>query len=281
MKSVVQEYMPEHPNSFFIPQKNDIPLCTEKIRRWYHNLVQEIEKANYPPEKLLLLKDKRNYYGKYVSAATREFFLNHFGRNLAEPVNYFFDGRENLRYLEVGSGCGNQLLLMAFLGAETYGCDIRQDVCDLVEQRKVFYEKISGRKLNISLICENVFEVDWDSWGRFDAINFHFSFNDLHPNEKMLELVNRLLKPGGRVVFQETNQSNYYNRLFRRRDSMVPQQVAETLKKYNFKTYSLKGGYAIPPIFWRFLPGSILSFIDQFLCRSLFLSVSYHLMAEK
>ncbi|MGR3173239.1 MAG: class I SAM-dependent methyltransferase [Candidatus Scalindua sp.] len=268
-------------NSFFIPKKSNIPLSTEKLRQWYHNLLLEIKNANYAPEKLSLLKDKRNYYGKYLSADTREFFLNHFGGNLAKTVNYFLKGKETIKYLEIGSGCGNQLLLMALLGAEVVGCDVRQDVCNLVKKRKDFYEGVSGRKLNISLICKDVFKVDWDSREKFDAINFHFSFNDLKANEKMLELVNKLLKPGGRVVFQETNQSNYYNRLFRRRASVMPLQVSKTLKKYNFKTYSLKGGYAIPPIFWRFLPGSILRPIDQFLCRSLFLSVSYHLMAEK
>ncbi len=130
----------ENLNLFFIPKKSNIPISIEEVRQWYHNLVQEIEKANYPPEKLLPLKDMRNYYGKYLSEGTRKFFLNHFGRNLAETVNYFFDGKKDIRYLEVGSGCGSQLLLMAFLGAEVFGCDIRHDVCDLMEERKLFYE---------------------------------------------------------------------------------------------------------------------------------------------
>ena len=273
--------IPEHSNSFFIPEKNQIPLGTEEIRQWYHNLIPEIDKADYSSETSSLLSDKHNYYGKYLSENTREFFLNHFGRNLAGTVNYFFAGRENIRYLEIGCGCGNQLLLMAFLGAKVVGCDMRQDVCDLAERRKKFYEEISGRKLNFPLVREDVFQVDWSRWDKFDAINFLFSFNNLQPNEKILELVNRLLKPGGRVVFQETNPSNYYNRVFRKRDSMTPLQVAETLQKYNFKVCSLRGGYAIPPIFWQFLPKSFLTPIDQFLCKSLFLSVSYHLMAEK
>lgn len=268
-------------NSFFIPQKNDIPLCTEKIRRWYHNLLLEIEKANYPQEDLLLLKDKRNYYGKYLSEDTREFFINHFGRNLTETINYFLEEKKNIKYLEIGSGCGNQLLLMAFLGAEVFGCDIRQDVCDLVEQRKDFYEKISVRKLNISLLCEDVFNVDWDNRKRFDAINFHFSFNDFELSEKVLEIVKKLIKTGGKLVIQDTNPTNYFNRLFRRRNAIPPRKVVKILKTYGFKIHSLRGGYVLPPIFWRFIPGSILSPIDQFLCRSLFLSVSYHLTAEK
>jgi len=273
--------MAEHSNSFFIPEKSYLPLRTAEVRQLYHNLIPEIGMANYPSDKISLLKDKHNYYGKYLSEDTREFFLNHFGRNLAEAVNFFFDGRNNVKYLEVGSGCGNQLLLMSFLGAEAIGCDIRGEVCDLVERRKRFYERISGRKLDISLLCENVFEVHWHSCGTFDAIYFLFSFNNLQPNEGILELVNRLLKPGGRIVLQETNPSNYYNRIFRNRDSMTPMKIAETLKNNNFKVCSLRGGYAIPPVFWRILPGKILSPVDQLLCRSLFLSVSYHLMAEK
>ncbi len=273
--------MSESSSLFFTPERNHIPLKAEDLRQWYHNLVQEIEKADYPPEKLLLLKDKRNYYGKYLSEGTREFFLNHFGRNLLETVNYFLEGKKNIRYLEVGSGCGNQLLLMAFLGAETYGCDIRQDVSDLAKRRKHFYEKISGRKLNISLICKNVFEADWDSLEKFDAINFIFSFNDLKANAKMLELVNHLIKPGGRLVIQDTNPMNYYNRLFRRRGALPPGKVVKILKSYGFKIHSLRGGYVLPPIFWLLLSREILAPIDQILCRSIFLSVSYHLMAEK
>lgn len=182
---------------------------------------------------------------------------------------------------EIGSGCGNQLLLMAFLGAEVIGCDIRRDVCDLVKKRKEFYEEISGHKLHISLICEDVFEVNWDEFPKFDALNFLFSFNDVISSHRLIELITRLIKPGGRSVIQDTNQSNYYNRIFRRRDSMFPQQVAEALERYNFKIHSLKGGYAIPPPLWRMVPRSILSPVDQFMCRSLFMSPSYHLMAEK
>ncbi len=269
-------------SAFYFPEKKYFPIDFDKLHVWYANLTLETSKANYTSDDLSLFKDKHNYYGKYFSDKSRVFFLNHFAENLAKTVNYLFDGNQKkLRFLEIGFGCGNQLLLMALLGAEVIGCDIRQDVYNLVKKRKKFYEEISGRKLDISLVCEDVFKVDWSNLGTFDAINFLFSFNDLKPNEKILQLVNALLKPGGRVVFQETNPFNYYNRVFRKRDSMTPRQVSETLKKYNFKIYSLKGGYAIPPVFWRFLPRSILTPIDKILCRSLFMSPSYHLMAEK
>lgn len=269
-------------NSFFIPNKGDLPLNTGKIRKWYHNLIPEIEKANYPPGKILLLKDKHNYYGKYLSQDTRGFFLNHFGRNLAKAVNYFiFDAKENIKYLEIGSGCGNQLLLMAFLGAETFGCDMRQDVCDLVKIRQDFYETISIRRLNVSLMCNDFFKVNWDSYERFDAVNFLFSFNDLLPAEKVLELVSRLIKPGGKLVIQDTNPTNYYNRLFRKRNTLPPQRIVKILKGYGFKIHSLKGGYVLPPFFWRRMPGNFLTSLDQILCKSIFLSVSYQLMAEK
>ncbi len=267
---------------FFLPEKRHLPLRTEQVRQWYYNLIPEIKKANYTSDNLSLLWDKHNYYGKYLSEDTREFFLNHFSRNLAEAINYFFGNHKSpINFLEIGSGCGNQLLLTAFLGAEVVGCDIRYDVCHLVQRRKVFYEDISGRNLDISLICEDVFKVDWDRWGKFDAINFLFSFNNLQPNREMLQLIDRLLNVGGRVVFQETNQSNYYNRIFRKRDSMLPRELAKGLELYDFRIHSLQGGCAVPPVFWNILPRSITVAVDQILCRSLFMSPSYHLMAEK
>lgn len=268
--------------NFYIPRNDNLPLNINDLSNWYKNLLFEISQGSYSNEALTLLKDKHNYYGKYFNEGTREFFLNHFAKNLAKAINYFFsNNKSQVRFLEIGSGCGNQLLLMALLGSEVVGCDIRKEVCDLVKKRKEFYEKILKRKLNISIICEDVFKTDWDAFPKFDAVNFLFSFNDIQPNQKMLELVNQLLKPGGRVVFQETNQFNYYNRLFRKRDSITPKQVAKNLRKYKFRIYSLRGGYALPPIFWRFLPSNILSPIDHFLSGSLFLSPSYHLMAEK
>lgn len=268
-------------NSFFIPKKGDLPLNTGKIRRWYHNLIPEIEKANYPPEKLLLLKDKRNYYGKYLSENTREFFLNHFGRNLADTINFVFRDRKHIKYLEVGSGCGNQLLLMAFLGAETFGCDIRKDVNDLVKIRQYFFETVSLRNLNINLICDDFFTVKWDDYPKFDAVNFLFSFNDLLPNKKVLEVINQISSPGTRLIIQDTNPINYYNLLFRKKEALTPKEVAKILKGYGFEIHSLKGGYALPPIFWRILSRKILTPLDQILCKSIFLSVSYQLMAEK
>ena len=269
-------------SGFYIPAEKYYPLKLDTLHKWFANLIRETSDANYTSADLFLLRDKRNYYGKYFSDKSRDFFLNHFASNLVRTLNYFFDSMpKNLRFLEIGSGCGNQLILMALLGAEVFGCDLRKDVCELVKKRKEFYEEILGHKLNISLICEDVFKVDWDAWEKFDAINFLFSFSDLKPNEKILQLVDMLLKPGGRVVFQETNPSNYYNRIFRKRDAMTPQQVAETLKKYNFRIRSLKGGYALPPLLWRILPEYILASIDKVLCKSLFMSPSYHLMAEK
>ncbi len=266
---------------YFIPDKGHLPLRLEDLRQWYDNLLFEISGGGYSDKEIALFKDKHNYYGKYLSEDTREFFLNHFGRNLARAVNFFLDGREDVKYLEVGSGCGHQLLLMAFLGADVVGCDIRQDICDFVKRRKGLYEEITEHKLNTSIICEDVFNVNWDKFSRFDAVNFLFSFNDVVAGHKPIEFIAGLIKHGGRLVIQDTNQSNYYNRIFRRRDSMLPQQVAKALERYNFKIHSLQGGSAVPPIFWNILPRSVIASIDQILCRSLFMSPSYHLMAEK
>jgi len=170
---------------------------------------------------------------------------------------------------------------MAFLGAEVVGCDIRKDVCDVVKRRKEFYEEISSRKLNISIVSEHVFKVNWDEFPEFDAINFLFSFNDVEPSYRLIELVACLVRPHGRLVIQDTNQSNCYNRIFRKRDSMLPQQVAKALELHDFRIHSLQGGCAVPPVFWNILPRSVIASIDQILCRSLFMSPSYQLMAEK
>jgi len=266
----------------FIPDKSYLPLSTEDLNQWYFNLIPEIEKANYSSDEVSLLKDKRNYYGKFFSEDTREFFLNHFGRNLAQAINYLFGNYKlPMRFLEIGSGCGNQLLLMAFLAAEVVGCDIREDVCDLVEKRKGFYEEISEYELDISVICDDVFRVDWDEFLQFDAVNFLFSFNDVARSHRLLKLVSRVIKPGGRLVIQDTNPSNYYNRIFRRRNALVPRQVTKALELRRFKIHSLRGGYAVPPVFWRILPISIVASIDRTLCKSIFMSPSYQLMAEK
>ena len=253
----------------YLPKKNSVPLDYEDLCRWYSNLIYEIDLADYTSDELSHFWDKKNYYGKYLSKKSRNFFLDHFARNLVSTINYFFNNNHsNVRFLEIGFGCGNQLLLMALLGADVVGCDIRQDVCDLAKKRKKFYEEISGRNLNISLIGEDIFNVNWETFGKFDAINFLFSFNELKPYEKMLELVDMLLKSRGRVVFQETNQFNYYNRIFRKRNSLKPQQVVEILTKYNFYVYSLQGGYTVPPVFWKILPRNILESINKIICRS-------------
>ena len=267
---------------FFLPERTHLPLKMEQVEQWYHNLIPGIEKANYSSDELSLLRDKHNYYGKYFSLKDRKFFLSHFAKNLTETINYFWKNKEiPIKFLEIGSGCGNQLILMALLGADVIGCDIREDVCILTKERKVFYEKVSARKLHIQMICNDVLKVDWGSYGKFDAINFLFSFNDVAPGQRLIELITRLIKPHGRLVIQDTNQSNYFNRIFRRRDCMLPQQVAKALELHNFKIHSLQGGYAVPPVFWRILPRSVVASIDRILCRSLFMSPSYHLMAEK
>jgi len=131
------------------------------------------------------------------------------------------------------------------------------------------------------MICDDVLKVDLSIYGKFDAINFLFSYNDIQNSELLVETVDGMLKPEGRVAFQETNESNYYKRLFRRRNSMLPKELARTLELNDFKIESLQGGYALPPVCWNILPEKIAASVDHAMCRSLFLSPSYHLMAEK
>lgn len=266
----------------YFPQLNDLPVNFDKISQWYENLLTEVSYANYLDNDIALLTDTQNYYGKFFSKKSRNFFLHHFSDNLAKTINYLFNrDKKNIRFLEIGCGCGNQLLLSAFLDAEAIGCDIRKDVCSLISKRKEFYEKIAERKLNISYICDDAFKVDWKKLGKFDAIFMLFSFNYIKPNYKVLELVSNLLNPGGRLVIQDRNVANYYNRIFRKREAMKPREVASALENLDFKISSLRGGYAIPPIFWQFLSNDMLMPIEKLLSKSIFLSVSYHLMAEK
>lgn len=266
----------------YLPKKEDLPVDIKKISLWYRNLLTEVSDADYSNEDLALLTDKQNYYGKYFTAKSRNFFLYHFAENLAQTVNYLFSQNgKKIRFLEIGCGCGNQLLLSSLLGIEAIGCDIREDVCKLVGKRKEFYEKIANQRLKISPLCNDVFKINWEKLGKFDAILMLFSFNYIKPNYKILPLVSDLLNPGGRLVIQDRNVANYYNRTFRKRNAMHPKEVASVLRSLNFKIISLRGGYTVPPILWRFLPNDMLFRIEKLLNRSLFLSLSYYLMAEK
>lgn len=271
-------------NDIYQPKLQDLPFNTLKIGNWYNNLHYEISQAGYLEHDIVLLNDK-NYYGKFLQKRSRRFFLHHFGNNLANTINYLFpQTKKNLRFLEIGCGCGNQLLLTSFLGAEVIGCDIRKDVCALINKRKEFYESKTKRTLNISCICSDVFKVDWENQGKFDAINFLFSFSFLRPNQRILQIVSELLKPGGRLVIQDFNVSNYFNRIFRRSDtkrSMTPNEIIDFLKERGFKIHSLRGGYVLPPIFCNILPKKVALSIEQCFCCAHQLSPSYHLMAEK
>lgn len=267
-------------NSFFLPGESSSVVDGATVKRWYGNLFTEVFEGCYSSCELSLLKDRRNYYGKLFDDKSMVFFLNHFAVNLAESIKHLMMNKKP-RILEIGSGCGNQLLLMSLLGAHMVGCDIRSDVCDLVKKRKQLYEKLSGRELNISIICDDVFNIDWDKYGKFDGVNFLFSFNDIKNPYRLMGLVKRLLKPGGRIVLQEANQSNYYNCIFRRRDKLKPKETVAWLKENGFLVCHLDGGYALPPIFWRCFSPEIASRLDRCLTKSLFLSPSYHLIAEK
>ncbi|MFH2138500.1 MAG: methyltransferase domain-containing protein [Candidatus Omnitrophota bacterium] len=267
---------------YYLPDKKDLPLTAQSMSKWYANLLLELSEAGYPEREKLLLKDRRNYYGKYFDDDQRNFFLRHFGYNLNQAINFMMgiEGKRP-RILEIGSGCGNQLLLMAMLGAEVVGCDIREDVCDFVKQRKRFYEGLTGRKLDITLICDDVCAVELEKWGKFDAINFLFSFNDMPGAEKMFKLINDVLRPGGRLVMQETNPLHCYNRVFRRGEDISPHVVVQYLEQLDFNIHSLKGGYALPPVAWKHFSEKVVLATDTFFCKALTLSVSYQLMAEK
>jgi 2-polyprenyl-3-methyl-5-hydroxy-6-metoxy-1,4-benzoquinol methylase len=270
--------------NLFIPRIGCKSLSVQEIQAWYNNISSEIQNGPYSETVINAMNDPKNYYGKLLDKRTSRFYIHHFSFSLHKTINYALsikDSKDKTQWLEVGAGAGNQVILLALCGFEIFAVDIDPLAGKIIKERQQYYEQITGRRLKINIVISDIMKYS-GGINRFDIINFQFSFNNIGMPKSTIRYLTQKLSKGGLWIMHEGNKSSIFNSILRpNKQWMNPSEVAIELKAHNVEVLTCHGGYALPPIFFKYEWLKVLIRLDAMLTRIMIISNSYHLIGRK
>ncbi len=266
-------------NGYYLPASAP-ELDEDHIWRWYGNVERELRDLD------LAHAEHASFHEYYREAGLltgwrRPFFRHHYAYPLHLALKQIFSNRGNVSVLDLGCGTGTQSILFALAGARVVGVDMDEHALGILRKRQVHYEILSGRKLDITLVSGNVFELDLAAHGPFTALYSMFAFNMMQPTVKLIPRLAQYLSTDAVFAVQDGNRIHLYNRFFRRRNVLSRDELARELRAVGFVEIEHVGGYAIPPPFWTVLPRALLTPLDRAFASLEPLTVSYLHLASR
>jgi len=171
----------------------------EKILEYHKNLWTEV---NNPKTNFLVKKYYRNICN---TKNKRWFYAFNWARrleNLAECFN-----KENMMVLDTACGLGTESIFAAyFSGANVLGVDSNKNFIEVARGRKIFYEKLLKKSLNVNFENQNILDLNYHNY--FDIIWCMEAISHIFPTEKFLKIAHSALKPGGKILISDPNAAN-------------------------------------------------------------------------
>ena len=267
----------------YLPDINTKRHSEHLIWKWYQNIEIELK---------TVLDGQRlnNYLESYyreaglLTAWRRPFFKHHFARTFADAANHILAAHSKPLILDLGCGSGTQSLWFAIMGAEVIAVDMDDKALQLFEIRKIFYEKLLGRKLSIEIHESDIFKFNFYTTQFFNGIYSMFAFNMMQPSKLLLTILSDHSEPGCRLAILDGNNRSWLPRLIpsrKREHCLSPTELKNELAKRSFNVVAQTPGFCIPPIIWTFFPTPFLRKIDTLLGRSPLFTISYQTLAIK
>jgi SAM-dependent methyltransferase len=162
----------------------------------------------------------------------RSHFLHHFAPFICQADRVFQVTARRPRLLDLGCGLATQAHILAIRGAQITGLDNNNDrVAAGRAMTEWFAERAALSSLNVSLHAADAFDwLDRQADGCFDGCYAQFALAYMRPHRAMLERIDRVVRPGGRMLFREFNAGSLYNRVISRVDwlsARAYQQIAD------------------------------------------------------
>ncbi len=257
-------------------------LTIAGAQRWYSNIFEELLLDYLPPSDAA-------YFSEYYREAgllrswRRPFFMRHYAEPFVTAANYLMSGASQRKtVIDLGCGSGTQSIALALMGAKVVGLDMDRRALDILLRRKAFYERETGRMLDIEVHDGDVFTFDYSAIGPIDGVYSMFAFNMMQPTTDLLGFLLPRLNIGGRFVIQDGNPLSWLSMMpGRSRQVLTPMELDRELTSRGLSSNLLLGSISLPPAAWCIAPRALLAKLDNSMNKSWFWPISYMAMYEK
>ena len=186
-------------------------------------------------------QEMHGFYDRYQP--WRNHFLHHFAPFVCEADRVFAVRSQRPKLLDLGCGVATQAHLLAMRGATITGLD---NSVPRVEAGRAMTDWFTARApqapLELSLATGDAFAwLERQPPGGFDGCYTQFALAYMQPHSRILHLIDRVVRPGGRILFREFNAGSLYNRMVSRVDWLsardyqrVGQQLGWTCRARQF-----------------------------------------------
>ncbi|MDX2464214.1 MAG: methyltransferase domain-containing protein [Porticoccus sp.] len=267
-------------NKIYIPEKDKI--AKDNMWRWYQNAILETN--------LLDLSDKeREVFCEYYREAglfqtwRQPFFKQHYANTFERASVYLLESTSKPRIVDLGCGTGTQSLYFALMGASVAAFDMDSVALEIFRKRIDYYQKYSGRQLDITIYEANTLMFDYEQIGPIDGVYSMFAFNMMQPSDVLVENIDRSMHKGARVAIIDGNNLSWLPRVVpsRRRNVWSPKTFRNKLEEIGYKVDKHHGGIVFPPLMWRIIPRIFIEPMDQLLSKFWLFPISHQILAEK
>jgi SAM-dependent methyltransferase len=249
----------------------------ETVQSFYAALLHELEHGGYTDAERSLLADERLYYGRYLNPRLRNYFEQTVIPQVAHGVSFLMSETRTPRILDLGCGLGMQSIILASMGAEVVGLDVRKEAVELCMKRKAYHEQMLGMKLDIEFVQRDFLNTHPDDFrSRFDSVFSMAAFASMRPLEHTAKLISAVLKDDANVLIYEKNSDHPLHQL-RNSPEPGPSTVSEAFAREGFERSFLEGGCALPGAFWKFarLNDSVVAPANNLLRKTMRFSFNY------
>ena len=192
-------------------EKVEGDLLLEAVRTYWNEHIHDLEIAKQPVGSLGFFEELDEYRFDKL-------------RYLPQLVD--FDGYAGKRLLEVGSGVGIDLIRFARGGAQVTGVDLAEVSIELARENFACH----GLSADLRVMNGEALEFPDDS---FDVVYAHGVLQYTADAGKMVNELQRVLKPGGQAILMVYNKYSWLNLMSNVMNVGLEHQDAPVLNKYS------------------------------------------------